>query len=75
MVTGEKNVGVVEGVFCRGFFEKWGAERGFFVVRSWWIAGETWRENTIFSTSENVPCSTTLFLKQSDEGAATLARN
>jgi hypothetical protein len=42
MVTGEKNIGVVERCFCRVFCEKWGAERGFLMVRLWWIRGETW---------------------------------
>jgi hypothetical protein len=40
--TGEKNVGVVDGRFCRGFCEMWRAERGFLMVNLWWIGGETW---------------------------------
>jgi hypothetical protein len=62
MVTGEKNVGVAEGRFCRGFCEKCGAERGFLMVRLWWIAGETWCENTTFLRSEIMPRFSDLFL-------------
>jgi len=40
--NGRKIIGVVEGVFCWGFCEKWCAERGFLMVKTWWIAGETW---------------------------------
>jgi hypothetical protein len=42
MVTAEKNVGAVEGVFAGVFQEKWCAERGFLMVKSWWMCGESW---------------------------------
>jgi hypothetical protein len=29
-------------VFCRGFCEKRVFDRGFFVVETWWLGGETW---------------------------------
>jgi hypothetical protein len=29
-------------VFCRGFCEKWVFDRGFLVVWTWWLGGETW---------------------------------
>jgi hypothetical protein len=29
-------------VFCRGFCEKRMFDRGFFVVETWWLGGETW---------------------------------
>jgi len=28
--------------FSLGFWQKRGAERGFLMVNSWWIAGESW---------------------------------
>jgi hypothetical protein len=30
------------GRFCWGFWRRRGAERGFFVVNLWWIAGKSW---------------------------------
>jgi hypothetical protein len=40
MVMGGNLSGVVEGCFCGGFCEKWCEERGFLMVRLWWIDGE-----------------------------------
>jgi hypothetical protein len=47
--------GVVEFVFCRGFREKRGAQRGFLMVKSWWNAGERWSENDLKLATENTP--------------------
>jgi hypothetical protein len=47
--------GVVEFVFCGGFREKRGAERGFLMVKSWWNAGERWSENDLKSATKNTP--------------------
>jgi hypothetical protein len=48
-------LGVVEGRFCWGFREFWGAERGFFVVRLWWICGENVAGNDSRLTAQNFP--------------------
>jgi hypothetical protein len=29
-------------IFAGGFWQKWGAERGFSMVNLWWIAGKSW---------------------------------
>jgi hypothetical protein len=50
------------GVFAGGFREKCGAERGFLMVKTWWIAGETGWEDTIFLKSEIMPRFSDLFL-------------
>jgi hypothetical protein len=42
-------------VFLRGVLEKVGAERGVFVVRSWWIAGKTWCVVDRFPERKNTP--------------------
>ena len=42
-------------MFCGGFCEKRGAERGFLMVRSWWNAGERWSENDLKSATKNTP--------------------
>jgi hypothetical protein len=47
--------GVVEFVFCSGFREKRGAERGFLMVKSWWNAGKRWSENYLKSATKNTP--------------------
>jgi hypothetical protein len=54
--------GVVEGRFCWGFQEKWGAERGFWMVNSWWIGGESWWVNGRILRRENFPLFRDLFL-------------
>jgi hypothetical protein len=42
---------VFAGVFC----ENVRAERGFFVVNLWWIAGKSWWVDGGFLASENFP--------------------
>jgi hypothetical protein len=39
---------VVEGGFCRGFCEKWCADRGFLLVNLWWFAGRSWCVDGVF---------------------------
>jgi hypothetical protein len=34
--------GWITGVFAGGFGKNRGAERGFSMVKLWWIAGESW---------------------------------
>jgi hypothetical protein len=59
--NGRKNIGVVEGGFCGGFCKKWGAERGFLMVKTWWMCGETWRENALRLGAKNMPRLSNLF--------------
>jgi hypothetical protein len=47
--------------FCWGFWQKLGAERGFLVVKLWWIAGESWCVDGHFSPLENFPLFADLF--------------
>jgi hypothetical protein len=47
--------------FCRGFWLKLVAERGFFVVNSWWNAGESWQIDGHFSSVKNTPPFAGLF--------------
>jgi hypothetical protein len=53
--------GVVEGRFCRGFCEKTVFRCGVFVVKLWWIAGNSWCVDGRFSASKNMPLFLTLF--------------
>jgi hypothetical protein len=46
---------VRKGRFCWGFCEKRGAERGFFVVRLWWICGENVAGDSSKLTAQNFP--------------------
>ena len=39
-------------VFCGGFCEKRVFDRGFFVVETWWLGGETWWFDSQFSGLE-----------------------
>jgi hypothetical protein len=43
---------VVDGVFCRGFCEKWCAERGFLMVRLWWMRGKRGEKNAVIPASK-----------------------
>jgi hypothetical protein len=61
MVTGEKMLAWWRGVFAGGFREKWGAERGFLMVRLWWIRGETWLQNALRLSAKNMPRWSNLF--------------
>jgi hypothetical protein len=54
MLTGEWR-------FCRGFCKKWGARRGFLMVRLWWIGGETWWEDALILDAENLSVFSGLF--------------
>jgi hypothetical protein len=47
--------GVVEGRFCWGFREFWCAERGFLMVRLWWICGENVAGNDGKLTAQDFP--------------------
>ena len=47
--------GVVGPCFCWGFGKKRVIGRGFLVVKSWWIAGESWEVDGQFSGSKNMP--------------------
>jgi hypothetical protein len=62
MVTGKK-YWRGGGCFCRGFCEKWGAERGFLMVKTWWMCGETWWENALRLGAKNMPRLSNLFLQ------------
>jgi hypothetical protein len=42
-------------VFLQGFWENVAADRGFLMVKSWWIAGERWSENGLRSGARNMP--------------------
>jgi hypothetical protein len=65
--------GVVESLFCRGFLQKRGAERGFLMVKSWWNAGERWSENDLKSASKNTPSFRIFFgLSRFGKARATL---
>jgi hypothetical protein len=55
---------VVICVFCRGFQEKWTFERGFFVVRLWWLRGECGVFGSRFLAAKNTPLFLTLFLRR-----------
>jgi hypothetical protein len=46
---------VVEGRFCRGFCENVRFFAWFFVVKLWWIAGESWCVDGHFFGSKNLP--------------------
>jgi hypothetical protein len=48
-------LGVVEGGFCWGFCELCCAERGFFVVRLWWICGENVAGSDTKLIAQNFP--------------------
>jgi hypothetical protein len=43
------------GRFCWGFREFWGAERGFLVVKLWWICGESLAQIGSKLTAQNFP--------------------
>ena len=42
--------------------------RGFFVMKLWWIAGESWEVDGQDSGSENMPLFPDLFLRDSHFG-------
>jgi hypothetical protein len=44
------------------FWEKWVFERGFLMVKSWWMCGESWLVDDRFLTPKNTPLFSTLFL-------------
>ncbi len=48
-------------VFCRGFCEKGVFDRGFLVVWTWWLGGETWCFSSQFFGFENAPWFLSLF--------------
>jgi hypothetical protein len=58
--------------FCWGFWQKRCAERGFLMMKLWWIAGETWCVDGHFSGSENLPLCQDLFLRDSHFGNPVL---
>jgi hypothetical protein len=49
------------GRFCWGFWRRRGAERGFFVVSLWWIAGKSWFVDGHFLGAEDFPSFLDLF--------------
>jgi hypothetical protein len=54
--------------FCRGFWRKWVAERGFLMVNLWWIRGESWLVDGGFLRTKNMPRISDLFFGDSDSG-------
>jgi hypothetical protein len=52
---------MVEGGFCRGFCEKWCADRGLLLVNLWWFADRSWCVGWCFSAVENFPLFSSLF--------------
>jgi hypothetical protein len=62
-MTGLFFLGWLEWCFCRGFWENVAADRGFLVVKSWWIAGERWSGNDLKSGAKNTPLFSELFLR------------
>jgi hypothetical protein len=52
----------VEGAFLQGVLRKCAFFSWFFVVKLWWIAGESWCVDGHFFVSENVLTFSTLFL-------------
>jgi hypothetical protein len=49
------------GCFCWGFWKKWCADGGFFVVRSWWICGGLWCVDALVFGVEDFPWVLGLF--------------
>jgi hypothetical protein len=41
-------------LFCWGFWQKRGAERGFLMVNLWWIHGELWLVDGHFSGAKKL---------------------
>ena len=60
--------GVVGPCFCWGFSKKRVVGRGFFVVKLWWIAGESWEVDGQDSGSKNMPLVPDLSLRDSHFG-------
>jgi hypothetical protein len=63
-------LGVVEGRFCRGFCKKRCAERGFLLVKLWWIRGGLRRLSDRFSETKNTPVSPNIFRGVENEDLA-----
>jgi hypothetical protein len=49
-------------VFLQGFREKRGAERGFSMVKLWWVAGESWCVDGRVLGDKNFPLFSIYFL-------------
>jgi hypothetical protein len=55
-------------LFLLGFGKNVVVERGFLVVKLWWIAGESWEVDGHFSGSKNMPLFPDLFFRDSHFG-------
>jgi hypothetical protein len=54
--------GAAEWCFCWGFWEKLRAERGFLMVKLWWLRGELWCVDGRILGGRNFPLFRDLFL-------------